>query len=65
MPPIATIPAARPSRPSTKLTALIEATIRNAVIAMDRLGEAVISEPSKGSEMICNPPQATNTEISS
>ncbi len=64
MPPIATIPEDNPSRPSTKLTALMDATIRNAVIAIDRLGEAVTREPS-GNEMICRPPHATNTEISS
>ena len=63
-PPIATMPEARPSRPSTKLTALMDATIRNAVMAIDRLGDAVTSEPS-GNEMICRPPQATNTEMSS
>ena len=64
MPPIATMPEARPSSPSTKLTALIEATIRNAVIVIEMLGDAVTSDPS-GSEMICRPPHATNTAMSS
>ena len=61
---MATMPAARPSRPSTKLTALIDATISIAVIVTEILGLAVIREPS-GSDMICRPPHATNTEISS
>ena len=64
MPPIATMPDDRPSNPSTKLTALMDATIKNAVMAIDRLGDAVTNEPS-GSEMICRPPHATNTEINS
>ena len=38
--------------------------MRNAVMAMERLGDAVTNEPN-GSEMICRPPHATNTEISS
>ena len=38
---MATIPEASPSSPSTKLTALIEATISIAVIAIERLGDAV------------------------
>ena len=63
MPPIATMPEARPSNPSTKF-ALIDTTIRNAVIAIDNVGEAANSEPI-GSEMICSPPHATNTAISS
>ena len=42
----------------------MDATIRNAVMAIDRLGDAVTSEP-RGNEMICRPPQATNTEMSS
>ena len=58
------MPDDKPSRPSTKLTALMDATTKNAVMAIDRLGDAVTNEPS-GSEMICKPPHATNTEISS
>ena len=42
----------------------MDATIKNAVMAIDRLGDAVTNEPS-GSEMICRPPHATNTEIHS
>lgn len=64
MPPIATMPAAKPSSPSTKFTALIETTISKAVIAMEIIGDAV-SRPPIGSEMICRPPHATNTEMSS
>ena len=33
----------------------MDATIRNAVMAIDRLGDAVTSEP-RGNEMICRPP---------
>ena len=33
-------------------------------MAMDRLGDAVTND-SNGNEMICRPPHATNTEISS
>ena len=42
----------------------MDTTIRNAVMAMDRLGDAVTSDPN-GSEMICSPPHATKTEMSS
>ena len=63
-PPIATMPAARPSRPSTKFTALIDTTMSSAVIAIEIVGDAVTSEPI-GNVMICRPPHATNTAISS
>ena len=65
MPPIATIPAASPSSPSTKFTALIDATSRNAVIAIDRLGDAVSRLLPNGNITICSPPTETRTEIRS
>ncbi|SII66448.1 Uncharacterised protein [Mycobacteroides abscessus subsp. abscessus] len=54
LPPIATTPAARPSRPSTKFTALIVTRTTRMVMMIDIRGEPMITPP-KGIESRATP----------